>query len=120
MSSYIILCLWYTLLTGTQILEEYMEDIYSNIDFPNFKILITNAGEYLTQQMSKMSSLDKFNSNFEDVNIKKETILIDPIYTSYYDVSYADIHNDNDESDDDDSESSVESDSDYDEDVTDE
>ena len=122
MGSYIMLCSWYTLITGSKILEEYMEDIYSNINFPNFNILITNAGEYLTQKINKMSSFDKFKSNFEDVNIKKEKMPNDPLYTSHYDISDDNHSKDDDEVDDYDSDSSsdlsnfVPSDSDYEED----
>ena len=84
MGSYIMLCSWYTLLTGSKIIEEYMEDIYSNINFPNFKILVTNAGEYLTQKMNNMSSFEIFKSSFKNVNIKKEKKSND---TPYYDIS---------------------------------
>ncbi len=87
MGSYIMLCSWYTLLTGSRIIEEYMEDIYSNINFPNFKILVTNAGEYLTQKMNNMSSFEIFKSSFKNVNIKKEKRSNEPLYTPYYDIS---------------------------------
>ena len=54
MSSSLFLILWYSLLTGSQIIDSYMEDIYLSIDVSNFDQLISDAISMVSRRVNTL------------------------------------------------------------------
>ena len=72
MASSLFLMIWYSLITASQFIDEYMEDIYKNINLPNFQKIIHSGMSCICQRVNSIFGRDIMYP--PGVNIKEEPV----------------------------------------------
>ena len=78
MAASLFLIIWYSFITGSLFIDGYMEDIYENINLPNFQEITYNGISFICQRVNSIFGRDIIYP--PGVNIKKEPVEV--IYES--------------------------------------